>query len=83
MTSQFIAKDANQTVTDLKKALNKYFIPVPVILKKLEGMLVSVVNDLVISGKTLKGSDFNLKTMATEAVKYDKIRYVLFHRNGV
>ena len=74
MTSQFIAKDANETVTDLKKTLNRYFIPVPVILKKLDVMLISVVNDLDISGKTLKGSDFNLKTMATEAVKYDKIR---------
>ncbi|XP_065066228.1 protein tweety homolog 3-like isoform X2 [Rhopilema esculentum] len=72
---QFINKDASNAVKNLKDALVKYSIPIPSVLQRLDGLLLSISSGINISTNDLKGSEFSLKDLADEALEYDKIRW--------
>ena len=74
---QFINKDASNAVKNLKDALVKYSILIPSVLQRLDGLLLSISSGINISTNYLKGSEFSLKALADEALKYDKIRFVI------
>ena len=65
-----------KSVDGLKKALDKYLIPIPAILNNLEQMLKDVSSNTNLSSKYLKGSDLNVKNIVDDVSEYEKIRYV-------
>ena len=74
--SQFINKDAVNSMKSLKKELEKYFLPIPTVLSYMEKVLKDTSASIEISSGFLKGSGFNIKKMTDDVSKYDGIRYV-------
>ena len=76
MISRFIDIDAVNAVKNLKKAFEKFFLPLPMILSDLEKILKDVSTSINISSTYLTGSNFNVKSVTDDVLKYDGIRYL-------
>ena len=73
--SRFIGIDAVNALKNLKKAFEKFFIPLPTLLSDLEKVLKDVSASINISSTYLTGSNFNMKDVTDDVLKYDGIRY--------
>ena len=75
---QFIQNDAVKSLTNLKQALTKYSIPVPVILNSLEKVIKDILASVDISSKYLDKSEFDFKDLSENVSAYDRIRFAIF-----
>ena len=65
---------ANKSINDLKSALEKYFIPIPVVVRDLEKLVTHTIEELGIADKKIKESEVNLKSIADQALDKNKLR---------